>query len=83
MLRLLCVVPVLVAFLLLLTVTASAAASPTLSTDKADYSPGEVVHITGEGFLPFMSYALPVKRPDGTIVKGDGYLHRWLGHRNG
>jgi len=45
--------------------------APTLTTDKPDYLTGEVVHISGGGYAPG-DYALPVLRPDGTIVKGDG-----------
>ena len=44
----------------------------TLFTDKPDYRPEEMVTITGSGFLPNTRYALPVIRPDGSIVKGDG-----------
>ncbi len=48
--------------------------TPTLTTDKADYSPGEIVVITGTGFAPG-DYALPVLRPDGSIVVIDPSLH--------
>ena len=51
--------------------TVARAASPQLVTDKADYSPSEVVHIIGSDFDPG-TYALPVKRPDGSVIKGDG-----------
>ena len=46
-------------------------AAPFLWTDKADYQPEEIVHAGGANFLPG-AYAVPVLRPDGTIVKGDG-----------
>ncbi len=48
------------------------AANPTVTTDKPDYSPNETVIITGSGFSPNAYYDVPVIRPDGTIVKGDG-----------
>ena len=47
---------------------------PTLTTDKLDYAPGEIVHIAGTSFLPG-DYALPVKRPDGSIVLIDPVTH--------
>jgi hypothetical protein len=56
------------------TSTANAGAA-TLSTDKADYAPGEVVHISGTGFAPGATYAMPVKRPDGSIVTIDPVTH--------
>ena len=46
--------------------------NPILSTDKADYSPGETVPIAGTGFLPNAAYTIVVTRPDGSIVMGDG-----------
>ncbi|MDQ3778311.1 MAG: hypothetical protein M3310_05530, partial [Actinomycetota bacterium] len=49
--------------------------TPTLTTDKADYSPGDVVHITGAGFAASTTYAIPVKRPDGSIVTIDPKTH--------
>jgi PKD repeat protein len=45
---------------------------PTLTTDKADYAPGETVHISGTNFVAGLAYDIPVIRPDGSIVKGDG-----------
>ncbi|MBI5951934.1 MAG: VWA domain-containing protein [Chloroflexi bacterium] len=47
-------------------------AIPTLTTDKADYMPDEVVTITGSGFQPLATLDIPVTRPNGSIVKGDG-----------
>jgi hypothetical protein len=41
---------------------------PTLTTGKSDYFSGEIVDITGSGFAPGTIYALPVMRPDGSIV---------------
>src|SRR3990172_3153349 len=51
------------------------AQTPTLTTDEADYAPGEVVLITGEGFAPTTAYAIPVMRPDGSIVVIDPDTH--------
>ena len=51
---------------------ATAAGPPTLATDKLDYAPGETVHISGSGYDPGVTYAVPVRRPDTSIVKGDG-----------
>ena len=44
----------------------------TLATDKADYQPGEIVHLTGTGYTPGVSYDVPVQRPDSSIITGDG-----------
>ncbi|MGA2285860.1 MAG: hypothetical protein ABSG55_06300, partial [Dehalococcoidia bacterium] len=49
-----------------------AQAAPTLTTDKADYSPEEIVTVSGGAFAPNTAYDVVVIRPDGTIVKGDG-----------
>jgi hypothetical protein len=46
--------------------------SPTVSPEKPDYSPGEAVTISGTGFDPGVSYDIPVIRPDGFIIVGDG-----------
>ncbi|HKY77399.1 MAG TPA: LPXTG cell wall anchor domain-containing protein [Acidimicrobiia bacterium] len=51
---------------------ATAASPPTLATDKLDYLPGETVHIIGSGYNAGASYAVPVRRPDSSIIKGDG-----------
>src|SRR3990172_8890703 len=48
------------------------AAAATVTTDKANYLPHETVTITGAGFSSNASYDVPVIRPDGTIVRGDG-----------
>ncbi len=45
---------------------------PTVTTDKPDYTPGETVIITGKGFAPSTSYDVPVTRPNGSVVVGDG-----------
>ena len=49
-----------------------AQAAPFITTDKDDYFSDETVTITGGGFAPDTDYAVPVIRPDGTIVTGDG-----------
>ncbi|NPV09184.1 MAG: DUF11 domain-containing protein, partial [Anaerolineae bacterium] len=46
--------------------------APSVVTDKPDYAPGETVIVTGSGFTAGEQYDIPVIRPDGTIVKGDG-----------
>ena len=45
------------------------AESPSLSTDLADYAPGESAHITGSGF-DAGDYALSATGPDGTADWG-------------
>gem|GEM_PF-5663406 len=52
--------------------TTMAAPIPSLDTEKADYLPGETVQVTGKGFAPNTQYSIPVMRPDGSVVKGDG-----------
>jgi len=53
-------------------------AAPLLTTDKADYYSYEIVTVTGTGFAPNTTYDIPVIRPDGTIVHGDGsFLPGW------
>jgi len=55
-----------------------AQAAPTLTTDKNDYFSSEIATITGGGFAPDTLYDIPVIRPNGSIVKGDGsYLPGW------
>jgi len=49
--------------------------TPSLTTDKADYAPGEVVTVFGADFTPDTAYALPVLRPDGSIVTIDPISH--------
>jgi hypothetical protein len=43
-----------------------------IATDKADYSPGETVHMTGRGYAPSCLVKVKVIRPDGSVVRGDG-----------
>jgi outer membrane biosynthesis protein TonB len=43
-----------------------------IATGKADYSPGETVHMTGAGYAPSCLVKVEVTRPDGSVVKGDG-----------
>ena len=57
-----------------LMVTPRSNAAPLLTTDKEDYFAAETVPVTGSGFAPNTSYAIPIIRPDGSIVKGDGSL---------
>ena len=67
---------VLVCSVSFLTLVAGAQApTPTLATDKPDYAPAEVVHITGTGYAAGVTYALPVMRPDGSIVTIDPITH--------
>src|SRR3990172_1239546 len=47
-------------------------AAPAVTTDKADYAPGEIVIITGSGFNKGDVLDVVVTRPDASIVKGDG-----------
>jgi hypothetical protein len=49
-----------------------AQAAPFITTDKDEYFSDEIVTITGSGFAPDTYYAVPVVRPDGSIVTGDG-----------
>ncbi|HET9476318.1 MAG TPA: hypothetical protein VFP63_02390, partial [Dehalococcoidia bacterium] len=52
----------------------SGQAAPILATDKADYYAAETVTVTGTGFAPNTTYDIPIIRPDGSLVKGDGTL---------
>src|SRR5436309_210887 len=61
----------LIAISFLLAVS-SGSAAPAVTTDKADYYSNETAIITGTGFAPGASYDIPVIRPNGSIVKGDG-----------
>ena len=47
-------------------------AAATIWTDKPNYSSFETVLIGGSGFDPYVDYDIPVIRPDGSIVRGDG-----------
>src|SRR3954452_17029277 len=66
---------VVLGFALLVVAPAAASATPTLTTDKADYAPSQVVHVTGTGFDRETTYALPVQRPDASIVLIDPITH--------
>ena len=44
----------------------------TVATDKGDYSPEEVVHVTGAGYAASCAVVVRVTRPDGSVVVGDG-----------
>ena len=43
-----------------------------VTTDKPEYFSNETAIITGSGFAPGTNYDVPVIRPDGSIVTGDG-----------
>jgi hypothetical protein len=58
--------------LLLLLLVSEAAAAPEIVTDKVEYAPEETVTITGSGFAGNTNYDVPVIRPDGSIITGDG-----------
>src|SRR6185295_1572846 len=60
------------ALALFLALGIAAANAATVTSDKADYAPEEIVILSGSGFAPSTTYAIPVIRPDGSIVKGDG-----------
>ena len=68
--------PALLAMLILASFAAfhafTARAGPIVTTDKLDYAPEEIVTITGHGFAANTSYDIPVIRPDGSIVIGNG-----------
>jgi hypothetical protein len=51
---------------------AVSAAEPAVFTDKGDYLPEEIVTITGVNLAANALYDVPVIRPDGSIVFGDG-----------
>ena len=62
----------------ILAVRYRAQAAPVLTTDKADYFSSEIVTVTGTGFAADTDYDIPIIRPNGTIVKGDGtFLPGW------
>jgi parallel beta-helix repeat protein len=66
------VLAVLVLVLLAPQATAtSAGPTPSLTTGQDDYSPESVVDFHGTGFVAGARYALPVRRPDGSIVLVD------------
>jgi parallel beta-helix repeat protein len=53
----------------------ASSATPTLWTGQADYAPESVVDVHGSGFEPGARYAIPVQRPDGSIVLVDPVTH--------
>jgi len=66
------IVPVLAVVLLALVAgITDVQGAPTLTSDKLDYFSGDTAHISGGGYAPG-EYALPVMRPNGSIVRGDG-----------
>jgi hypothetical protein len=66
------VVAILIAMTAALFVVRGSTAAPVVTTDKADYYSGETVTVTGVGFAPSTTYDVPIIRPDGSIVHGDG-----------
>ena len=44
----------------------------TVATDKADYSPESTVQLSGSGYASNCVVRVEVKRPDGSVVHGDG-----------
>ena len=55
----------------MLLVMISGVSALSISTDKDDYEPGEVVLISGEGFNPHAELIVTLVRPDGTIESCD------------
>ncbi len=49
-----------------LTVGMASAVSPSISTDKTDYGPNDLVAITGTGFAPGATIILTISIPDGS-----------------
>ena len=43
-----------------------------VATDQSNYSPGDLVHITGMGYSSSCDVVVKVTRPDGSVVTGDG-----------
>src|SRR5207248_10538804 len=43
-----------------------------VTSDKADYSPEQTVHLAGAGYSPGCDVVVKVTRPDGSVVIGDG-----------
>jgi len=72
---------VLILFAAILATSACASltyATPTITIDKPDCTPRETATISGSGFVPGMYYYIPVIRPDGSIVIGDGsFVDGW------
>ena len=62
----------------MLSINVSASGGPSLWTDKIDYLPEEIVTVQGSGFEPYGYYDIPVIRPDGSMVLGDGsFISGW------
>jgi hypothetical protein len=56
----------------------SSSGTPTVTTDQADYFPNQTVVVTGTDFEPNPAYDVPIIRPNGSIVFGDGsFLAGW------
>lgn len=56
---------------LMLVMAVSAVSAASIWTDKEDYAPGEVVLISGEGFIPNSELSVDLTRPDGTVQSCD------------
>ncbi len=71
-------VAIFVALLAAILVVSNSSAAPVLTTDKEDYYSNEIVPVTGNGFAPNTTYDIPIIRPDGSIVLGDGsFIPGW------
>src|SRR5437868_9420620 len=44
----------------------------TVTTNREDYAPGALVHVTGTGYGPGCDVVVKITRPDGLVVVGDG-----------
>src|SRR5262245_51690440 len=53
--------------------TAAAAAAQTLTSDKADYHPGETATLTGAGFIANETVTVQVHHADGTPDTGEDH----------
>src|SRR3954468_2734010 len=43
-----------------------------ISTNRDDYAPGAIVHMSGAGFAPACDVVVKITRPDDLVVVGDG-----------
>src|SRR5690348_12842325 len=59
--------------LLAVTVFACAQTTPTVTTDKTDYAPGETAQISGSGWYPNQTITLQVTHSTGAIEGGEGH----------
>jgi len=69
---------IFVALIAAVLLVSNSSAAPVLTTDKEDYFSNEIVPVTGNGFAPNTLYDIPIIRPDGSIVVGDGsFIPGW------